>query len=134
LTQLAQGRVEAAQRQAHHLHRFLVENGLVDLTIFADALLHYLNLLTGNVVQVSERYAQNLPGQLGLDLWLSPAFVLALAQIRQGATSSWRQPRLSRLPPTTCTSPCHGAVAARNRGGVVAAAAGTQCKSGAARW
>ncbi|HQY92574.1 LuxR C-terminal-related transcriptional regulator [Caldilinea sp.] len=84
LTQLAQGRVEAAQRQAHHLHRFLVENGLVDLTIFADALLHYLNLLTGNVVQVSERYAQNLPGQLGLDLWLSPAFVLALAQIRQG--------------------------------------------------
>ena len=65
----AQGKHEEANRQAGELRHFLLQGGQVELTFVADALAAYLDLLAGQLVRLSDSYAEDLPRQFGLDFW-----------------------------------------------------------------
>jgi LuxR family maltose regulon positive regulatory protein len=81
----AQGRYAEALREAALLRTFLLEGGLLELAVMADALALHLQLLEGESPRVSDGFTQALQTQIGLDFWLAPVLVWALGAIRSGA-------------------------------------------------
>lgn len=82
-----QGMHEEASRQAGELRQFLLQGGQFELTFVADALAAYVDLLAGQSVRLSDSYAEDLPRQLGLDIWVLPFYIWAVGSIRSALRS-----------------------------------------------